>query len=145
MFNGCAGWTRNDFTDFQETNGPTANLDNTALTILHLAGLAPSGHNSQPWRVRIESPDNWIIEAERHWDGLSTEGMEIRGLKGWFVRQFVQPHDFLEEKSGIEQIAGFHDCGFFLQFVLRVGYLNAYPEPVSLRRPVKWLVTPSMN
>ena len=350
MFNGCAGLTRKDFPDFQETNGSIANLDNTALTILYHAGLAPSGHNSQPWRVRIESPDTWLIEAEaerrlpcvdpqnrelmlslgafienlslaagakgmgtdiqviarnrndrevvrvalhkdkptgyplqrikkrrtvkhghlpkeitaadvkllsdgmkghlyyfprgsdhavcirdaavenyrvqamrddaqqelvgwlrlnprdaqRHRDGLSTEGMEIMGFKGWFVRQFVQPQDFLkqtyrqqgvdliadlagqgggwmvitspvqtvaglietgrrfermallarehgigihpmtqmlEEKNGTEQIAGFHDSGFFPQFVLRVGYIENYPEPVSLRRPLAWFVT----
>jgi len=26
------------------------------------------------------------------------------------------------------------------QFLLRVGYLKRYPEPVSLRRPVNWFV-----
>ena len=350
MFNGCAGLTRKDFPEFQDTNRSIAHLDNTAKTILYHAGLAPSGHNSQPWRVRIESPDSWIIEADKarrlpcvdpqnrelmlslgafvenlfltagangvdtdiqviaqdrndrdvvrvslyndgpthypmqrikkrrtvkhghlpkemtaadvkllsdgmkgnlfyfprgsehaacirdaavesyriqaarddaqqelvrwlrlntrdaqqHRDGLTTEGMEILGVKGWFVRQFVQPRDFLketyrqqgvdliaelalqgggwlvftspgqtvadlietgrrfermalrarergigihpmtqmlEEKSGIEQIAGFHGSGFFPQFVLRVGYLETYPDPVSLRRPVEWFVT----
>jgi hypothetical protein len=350
MMNGCADVTRKEFPAFQETTIPIANLDNTALTILYHASLAPSGHNSQPWRVRIENPDNWIIQADaarrlpcvdpqnremmlslgtfienlslaagavglgtdiqviardhherdvvrvafykdkptgyplqrlkkrrtvkhghlpreitaadvnllsdgmkghlfyfprgsdhaacirdaavenyrvqtrrddaqqelvrwlrlnprdakRHRDGLSTEGMEIMGFKGWFVRQFVQPQDFLketyrqqgvdliaelaqqgggwfvitspgptiadlidtgrrfermalrareyglgihpmtqmlEEKQGIEQIAGSHGSGFYPQFVLRVGYLETYPQPVSLRRPVDWFVT----
>lgn len=27
-----------------------------------------------------------------------------------------------------------------IQFILRAGYLNNYPEPVSLRRPVEWFV-----
>ena len=27
-----------------------------------------------------------------------------------------------------------------IQFILRVGYLKNYPEPVSLRRPVDWFV-----
>ena len=350
MFNGCSGLTRNDFPDVQETDRPTDHRDNTASAILYYAGLAPSGHNSQPWRVRIESPDRWIIEADttrrlpcvdpqnrelmlslgafvenlslaagdagvgtdievvardrhardvvrvalhrdrpndyplerikkrrtvkhghlpkaisaadirrlsegmkghlfyfprgsthaacireaavdnyrvqagrddaqrelvnwlrlnprdarRYRDGLTTEGMEITGVKGWYVRQFVRPEDFLkdayrqqgvdliaglaqqgggwvvitspgetvadlidtgrrfermallarennigihpmtqilEEKKGIEQIAGSHDNGFFPQFVLRVGYLEKYPPPVSLRRPVDWFVT----
>jgi hypothetical protein len=47
----------------------------------------------------------------------------------------------LEEKQGIEQIAGSHGSGFYPQFVLRVGYLETYPQPVSLRRPVDWFVT----
>lgn len=34
------------------------------LTILHNASLAPSGHNSQPWRVRICKQNEWIIEAD---------------------------------------------------------------------------------
>ncbi|WP_319406750.1 Acg family FMN-binding oxidoreductase [uncultured Desulfosarcina sp.] len=348
--NGCSGLTRKDFPAFQETNSPLSNLDKTAKTILYHAGLAPSGHNSQPWRVRIESPDNWIIEADaerrlpcvdpqnrelmlslgafvenlslaagangvsteiqviardrydrdvirvalqkdgpndyplqrikkrrtvkhghlpkeisaadvntlsdgmkghlfyfpresnhaacmreaavenyrvqarrddaqqelvrwlrfntrdakHHRDGLTTQSMEILGFKGWVVRQFIQPKDFmketyrqqgidliaglaqegggwlvitssgqtvadlidtgrrfermallarehrigihpmtqmLEEKNGLDQIAGSHGSGFFPQFVLRVGYLEKYPDPVSLRRPVEWFVT----
>ena len=44
----------------------------------------------------------------------------------------------LEEKSGRSQITDDHGGSFFPQFVLRVGYLEKYPEPVSLRRPVEW-------
>jgi len=142
-------------------------------------------------------------EAERHRDGLTLEGMEIRGFKGWFVRNFINPEDFmkpsfrkqsvdqiakfarqgggwlvitgegqtvldlcdsgrrfermalkarerniaiqpmtqyLEEESGLKQIAAEHERRVVPHFVLRVGYLNTYPEPVSLRRPVSWFV-----
>jgi hypothetical protein len=141
--------------------------------------------------------------ARRHRDGLTTEGMEITGLKGWIVRTFVKPEDFiepdnrekgvemaaemagqgagwliltspgetvqdlidagrrfermalgardlgiaihpmtqmLEEKSGLSMIGSHHHQHFFPQFVLRVGYLDDYPAPVSLRRPVEWFV-----
>jgi hypothetical protein len=27
-----------------------------------------------------------------------------------------------------------------IQFILRIGYLKNYPEPVSLKRPVEWFV-----
>lgn len=143
-------------------------------------------------------------DARLHWDGLSAEGMEIQGIKGWFVRHLVKPEAFLkesyrqqgvdlmadlarqgagwfiitspgqtavdlietgrrfermallarergigihpmtqilEEKYGIEQLAVHHGSELFPQFVLRVGYLETYPEPVSLRRPVDWFVT----
>ena len=148
--------------------------------------------------LRISNKD-----AERYRDGLTVEGMEIRGFKGWFVRNFVQPEDFmkssfreqgvdqtatlacqgggwfvitsqgrtvadlietgrkfermallarerniaihpmtqiLEEESGKKQIAANHHAGTIPQFLLRVGYLQRYPEPVSLRRPVSWFV-----
>ena len=142
-------------------------------------------------------------EAERYRDGLTVEGMEIRGFKGWFVRNFIEPEDFmkpsfrqqgvdltatlarqgggwlvvtsegrtiadliktgrrfermallarerniaihpmtqyLEEESGVNQIAADHQASMVPQFLLRVGYLKRYPEPVSLRRPVSWFV-----
>ena len=148
--------------------------------------------------LRISNKD-----AERYRDGLTVEGMEIRGFKGWFVRNFVQPEDFmkssfreqgvdhtatlarqgggwfvitsrgrtvadlvetgrkfermallarerniaihpmtqcLEEESGKKQIAANHRASMIPQFLLRVGYLQRYPEPVSLRRPVSWFV-----
>jgi len=148
--------------------------------------------------VRLSNKD-----ADRYRDGLTVEGMEIRGFKGWFVRNFVHPDDFmkpsfrrqgvdqtatlarqgggwfaitsqgrtvadlietgrkfermallarerniaihpmtqyLEEESGVNQIAADHQASMVPQFLLRVGYLKHYPEPVSLRRPVSWFV-----
>jgi len=141
--------------------------------------------------------------AERQRGGLTTEGMEIRGLKGWYVRNFTKPDDFmkkgmrkrsvdqaarlvrqgggwfvitsagesvadlidagrrfermalmarergvaihpmtqiLEEKIGRSKIVSNHDSGMLPQFVLRVGYLDPYPDPVSPRRPVSWFL-----
>lgn len=139
----------------------------------------------------------------KHRDGLTTETMEIQGLKGWFVRTFTKPEDFmkqsmrergvdqvarltgegggwfvitspgesvadiieagrgfermalmarergvavhpmtqiLEEETGRKGIASNHDAGMIPQFVLRVGYLDPYPDPVSPRRPVSWFL-----
>jgi len=42
----------------------------------------------------------------------------------------------LEESEGRRQFAAAHPAGIIPQFVLRVGYLDRYPEPVSLRRSV---------
>jgi hypothetical protein len=46
----------------------------------------------------------------------------------------------LEEKTWRDEIASEHDAGMIPQFILRAGYLDRYPEPVSLRRPVNWFV-----
>jgi hypothetical protein len=46
----------------------------------------------------------------------------------------------LEESPLKDQIArdlGLSGCA---QFVLRVGYVAAYPKPVSLRMPVSWFL-----
>jgi hypothetical protein len=142
-------------------------------------------------------------EIEKYRDGLTVAGMEITGLKGWFVRHFVGPDDFfkesfkqqsidhtatlagqgggwfvitsdghsvydildagrkferialaarerkialqpmtqyLEEKQGINEIRENHAPEIRPQFVIRVGYLDKYPEPVSPRRPISWFV-----
>jgi hypothetical protein len=49
----------------------------------------------------------------------------------------------LEESStdvGVNQSVGISKT---IQFILRVGYVKKYPEPVSLRRPVDWFIRTS--
>lgn len=347
LLNACAEAKREDFSRMDAPEGLPGTMDGVSQNILYLASLAPSGHNCQPWRVRIEAPDQWTVEADEgrrlpavdpedrelmlslgafvenlsiaagaagffadvkltpsasgnqsaihitlhrdsptgyplrrlktrrtvkhghqpmilsdrdiktlteplknrlfyfprgsqhagciqeaavenfriqsdrmdaqeelvHWlrlgrrearfhrDGLSMEGMELQGIKGWYLRHFAKPEDFLkeswrqqgidmtadlaaqgagwliitssdqtpadlidtgrrfermallvrelgigihpmtqilEEKHGLAQISEHHGSGMFAQFVLRVGYLDRYPDPVSLRRPVAW-------
>ena len=138
-------------------------------------------------------------EAKKNRDGLTTEGMEITGFAGWFVRHFMNREDVmgerfrkqgiemaskwaaqgggwiiitskgsdvadlietgrrfertallarernialhpmtqvLEEEKGQREIASNHGTDVVPQFVLRAGYLDTYPKPVSLRRPV---------
>ncbi|MBF0117608.1 MAG: hypothetical protein HQK79_02140 [Desulfobacterales bacterium] len=47
---------------------------------------------------------------------------------------------YLEEDKGQKIISKNHKDGFSPQFVLRVGYISSYPDPVSLRRPVSSFV-----
>lgn len=51
-------FTRTDM-EQQLTINPTLHQDER--TILSLASLAPSGHNTQPWFVRYSEPFHWII------------------------------------------------------------------------------------
>jgi hypothetical protein len=46
----------------------------------------------------------------------------------------------LEEQTGMDQILSSHLDEFHPQFILRVGYLESYPAPVSLRRPINWFL-----
>ncbi len=143
-------------------------------------------------------------EAREYRDGLTTEGMEITGIKGWYIRNFMTPEDMssdfskktsiamneelvkqgagwfvitskshqvadiieagrkfermaliarernialapmtqlLEEKSGQEAFASHHKTQIIPQMVIRAGYLDHYPDPVSLRRPIQWFTT----
>jgi hypothetical protein len=149
----------------------------------------------------------WIrfrdAEAEAHRDGLTVDSMEIKGLAGWYVRNFMNRSDvmtegfrgkgvegvarhvqegagwlvitspgetvadlidtgrrferifllcrergigihpmtqMLEEERWRHEISVQHGAGMIPQFILRVGYLERYAAPVSLRRPVSWFL-----
>ena len=162
------------------------------------------GYRDQTYRDDAQKElANWIRfsnkDARKHRDGLTTEGMEITGFSGWFVRQFMDQGDVmgerfrkqgldfaakwaaegggwmiitsgghsvadlietgrrfertallarernialhpmtqvLEEERSRREIASNHGKDVIPQFVLRVGYLDHYPAPVSLRRTV---------
>jgi len=46
----------------------------------------------------------------------------------------------LEEEKGRHMITKEHEENIISQFILRVGYLSNYSDPVSLRRPVSWFI-----
>jgi hypothetical protein len=46
----------------------------------------------------------------------------------------------LEEEPWKAQVAEKLGIQGKVQFLLRVGYVDSYPEPVSPRRPVDWFV-----
>jgi len=142
-------------------------------------------------------------EAKRHCDGLTTAGMELDGIAGWYLRNFYQQKNVMDNKfreHGIDKVkkqvsksAGWliitskensvaklvetgkrlqriflkvrdrniaiHPMSQILeeeetktqvnatiglneeiQFILRLGYLKNYPDPVTLRRPVNLFV-----
>jgi hypothetical protein len=46
----------------------------------------------------------------------------------------------LEEPSTKQMLNQAINISENIQFILRVGYLKDYPQPVSLRRPVDWFI-----
>lgn len=67
-----------------------------------------------------------------------------------FQRMFLKVRDkniaihpmtqILEEKETAKQVNESIGITDEIQFILRMGYLKNYPEPVTLRRPVNWFV-----
>lgn len=48
-----------------ERDGAMKFLDGEERAMLDLASRAPSGHNTQPWTVRVDRPGQWSIGTER--------------------------------------------------------------------------------
>jgi hypothetical protein len=125
---GIPGWYLRHFAeppDFLKSEYLDKSLDYTATIAQEGAG----------WIV-ITSKDDTIsslIEAGRRFERMALLAREHN----------VALHPMsqcLEETTGIAQILSSHLNKFYPQFILRVGYLDSYPSPVSLRRPVTWFL-----
>jgi hypothetical protein len=59
--------------------------------VLNLASRAPSGHNTQPWTVRIVNPDHWVagIDAARRLPAVDAAGRETLLSLGAFLENLV--------------------------------------------------------
>jgi hypothetical protein len=53
------------------------------------------------------------------------------------IHPMTQILEEIETKKQVNTSIGITDE---IQFILRIGYLKNYPEPVTLRRPVDWFV-----
>ena len=58
------GAARSDFRSGLRIESPVAGIDPALGHILHHASRAPSGHNSQPWYVRLIDDRKMIIGAD---------------------------------------------------------------------------------
>ncbi len=59
--------------------------------IVRLASLAPSGHNTQPWTVRIIGPGHWVIGTEKNrWlPAVDPENREMMLSMGAFLENMI--------------------------------------------------------
>ena len=61
---GCRGLARSDLERERAAGASSTALHPQLLDILYHASLAPSGHNAQPWTVRIPEPGTLVIATE---------------------------------------------------------------------------------
>ena len=71
-------------------------LDENECAILYFASLAPSGHNSQPWAIRVEKKGQWVIQMDptRRLPAVDPNNRELLLSLGCFVENLVlaAPH-----------------------------------------------------
>jgi len=61
----CSGFKRSDLDSLKDQQQTIKGLEKDGMEILSLASLAPSGHNTQPWTVKIIEPNHWLIGSEQ--------------------------------------------------------------------------------
>ncbi|MEP7377847.1 MAG: hypothetical protein ABI675_30890 [Chitinophagaceae bacterium] len=125
---GIPGWVvRNLYhkKSVMKNNFREKNIENVIKQVSQSAG----------WLL-ITSKDNSVATLIETGKRMQRLFLKVRE-KGIAIHPMTQ---ILEESStnqGLNQSIGINAN---IQFILRLGYLKNYPEPVSLRRPVDWFV-----
>ncbi len=122
---GFAGWYVRTFMNNEDVMG--ASFRNQGIDLY--AAMAQEGAG---WII-IMSEGNTVadlIETGRRFERMALMVREM----GIAIHPMTQ---ILEEKQWRDQYTSLHRSAIKPQFILRVGYLDSYPDPVSIRRPVE--------
>lgn len=115
-------------------------LDGPEQEMLHLASLAPSGHNSQPWKVRVAGPGRWMVEADpaRRLPAVDPENRELLLSLGAFVENLSLAAGSLGFRAEAETMAEGRGDGDIVRISLFPDRRRPFPvELMRLRRTVK--------
>jgi nitroreductase len=121
-----------------QVNSPP--LDPISQKILHHASLAPSGHNSQPWRVRICRYHEWIIEADpaRRLPCVDPDNRELLLSLGAFIENLSITAATLSLHAEVEILAEDHQDREIARVVLQEGPRRDYSlQTLGKRRTIK--------
>jgi nitroreductase len=127
---GVAGWVVRNFYD-------RVSVLKKDFRVRGLAQVREQVSASAGW-ILITSPEGSVaalLETGRRMQRLFLKVRE----RGIGLHPMTQ---ILEEPSTRLALPAAVGLGANLQFILRVGYVAAYPPPVSLRRPVAWFLRP---
>jgi hypothetical protein len=91
MINACSGVKRGDLPRSNGEKISIKGLEKDEMEILYLASLAPSGHNTQPWTVKIVEPKHWVIGSDKkRWlTAVDPENRELLLGIGAFIENLV--------------------------------------------------------
>jgi hypothetical protein len=115
-------------------------LSRQEIDILYLASLAPSGHNTQPWTVRIVEPQHWIIgSARQRWlPAVDPQNRELLLSLGAFLENLIiaaEAHGFTVD---IGMIAKSPSDKEIVDIRLKKGQVQEFPlEMITMRRTVR--------
>lgn len=104
LLGGCAGLKR---TDIRQKGFAATGLKQDELRILELASLAPSGHNTQPWGIRLIDPYTWIITSdEQRWlPAVDPDQRETLLSIGAFIENLVVAAGFCGYEIDVKLLA----------------------------------------
>lgn len=92
LLDGCSPVARDDLPRETAPGALAERLPAALREALYLASLAPSGHNTQPWRVFIDSPRKWVLGSapERRLPAVDPDNRELLLSLGAFLENLDQ-------------------------------------------------------
>ena len=134
------GLTRNELAD--PAAGPPAveGLDPDEAALLYYASLAPSGHNAQPWRVRVIKQFHWSVESDlgRALPATDPANREMTLGLGAFLENLSAAAGSLGYEAEIGEAQGTPGNGVSVDVRVVEASPSGVPlETISLRRVVK--------
>jgi len=132
FFAACSGVRRSDMPGPDLVEQTHSRLDKVRNAVLYYASLAPSGHNSQPWYVKVLDQNEWIIGADplRRLSAVDPHNREVMISIGAFAENLSVAAGKLGLKAEMELIAADH----FEQDILKVTLSQARPIDYPLQR-----------
>ena len=115
-------------------------LTREEAAILYHASLAPSGHNAQPWFVRVEEPGRWLIglDPQRRLAVVDPDDREALLSLGAFTENLVLAAGALGREPRLEILANTPPEKGFIRVELKPGRPSGYSlERLTMRRTVK--------
>jgi hypothetical protein len=140
VLNSCSGTDRESLLTRDRKAPEIPGLTKKEAEILTLASLAPSGHNAQPWTVRIVEPQHWIIgsEKERWLPAVDPQNREALLSLGAFLENLIiasEVHGLSVDFTVIGRSP--HDRGI-VDLRLRKGQASNYPlDRIKKRRMIR--------
>ncbi|WP_076789833.1 nitroreductase family protein [Chlorobium sp. KB01] len=140
VLNSCHGLDRYRLFARDQKQQPIGGLTEKEVDILYLASLAPSGHNTQPWTVRIVEPQHWIVGSarERWLPAVDPQNREVLLSIGAFLENLViaaEAHGYTIDLSVIAKSPSDKEL---VDIRLRKGQVRDFPlERIKTRRTVR--------
>jgi hypothetical protein len=91
MLHACGSIKREDLPRSDSEKTSIKGLERDEMEILYYASLAPSGHNTQPWTLKIVEPKHWVIGSnKKRWlPAVDPENRELLLGIGAFIENLV--------------------------------------------------------
>jgi hypothetical protein len=115
-------------------------LSRDEYDILCLASLAPSGHNAQPWAIRVIEPGKWILgSSKQRWlPGVDPGNRELMLSTGAFLRNLEIAASAKGYGTGIDILSIDPKDTSMVEITLKKSNKTYFPlERIKMRRTVR--------